>query len=160
MRVSGMLKFESLWRCVTSRVWGNRIGSFGGRKQGWVLLTVAVHLHNMLVICNELIGILTRSKIVFFAHWMYFFSHSLLIHEKRMQGLRTVGQGSSQRGHRSAIPSMKPTHCNDICICLVHSDVVLLGPPQANLSPEVEDLVIMSEHFPCCHKHLEIWDGI
>src|SRR6266705_2550401 len=57
------------------------------------LSTVVIHLHEIClsVVHNKLICVLTRRKMVAFELWMYFSSHSLSIHERRMVGLRTVG---------------------------------------------------------------------
>ena len=54
---------------------------------------------------------------------------------------------------------MELTYSNDICVGLVHFDVIFLGPAQADLHPELEFGTISSEPFPFCHEHLKIGNG-
>jgi len=54
---------------------------------------------------------------------------------------------------------MELTYHDDICVCLIHSDVVFLGPLQANLRPELEDTMFSSECFPVHHEHLKTGDS-
>jgi len=93
--MGGTFDLESRWRYLTSHGW-NRVDSRFGTFDGWggrVPSTVVMHLHEIClsVVHDKLIRVLTRRKMVAFELWMYFSSHSLSIHERRMVGLRTVG---------------------------------------------------------------------
>ena len=56
--------------------------------------------------------------------------------------------------------SIELTHRDNICICLVHSDVVFLGPIQADVRPELETIMLISEFLPICHEHLKVGDSV
>ena len=47
------------------------------------------------------------------------------------------------------------THWNDICLCIVHSQIIFSCPCEANLDPTLESWVLISQVLPGSHKHFE-----
>jgi len=72
-----------------------------------------------------------------------------------MAGLRTA-RLSWQQSNKTSI---ELTHGDDVCFSVVHPNVVLLCPAQADFRPGFEHMVLIAESFPLCHQHLETGDG-
>jgi len=51
------------------------------------------------------------------------------------------------------------THGEDVCLCVVHSDIILLRPAQANIRPGLENLVLLAESLPLRHEFLKMDDS-
>ncbi len=50
------------------------------------------------------------------------------------------------------------THCDDISICIIHSNIVFLCPLQADFCPGPELLVLACDFLPLSHKLLKTGD--
>ena len=74
-----------------------------------------------------------------------------------MAGLRTVSLGEVKVVAYQVWIDL--THCDDIRVGLVHSDIVLLGLMKTNLHPELENLILRSKVLPFGHEHFEIEDS-
>jgi len=48
------------------------------------------------------------------------------------------------------------THGEDVCLCVVHLDIILGRPAQANIRPGLENLVVIPDPLPFRHKLLKI----
>ena len=62
---------------------------------------------------------------------------------------------SKVRATLQQISNQRLTHRDDICVHIIHWNIVFPCPSQANFCPGLELLMLFSEFFPLGHKHLE-----
>ena len=51
------------------------------------------------------------------------------------------------------------THGKDVCLCVVHSDIIFFRPGQANVRPGLEAHII-ADFLPLCNEFLEVDDSM
>ena len=51
------------------------------------------------------------------------------------------------------------THGEDVCLCVVHSDIIFDCPAQADIRPGLKNIVLLPESLPFRHEFLKIDDN-